>query len=135
MQYGAAIGSDSSAANLADVSQLSSCVIGPDWQSGNAIPTATCFFADPAQPLGSLVPCYCGDTPIASCVADGPAQPTAGCTPAIEIASHCSPASASCVTASGADPSTPLGDVFQLLNCERALCATECGFPPPPVDE
>jgi len=134
-QFEAALGAQSTPENQADVQRLLACVVGPDWQRGSAIPASSCFFADPSQPRGSLVPCYCGATPVATCLAAGPSDPTAGCTAAVEAASRCTPPSPVCVTSSGADPSVPLGDVFQLLNCERAACERECGFPPLIVEE
>jgi len=134
-QFDAALGADSTSENQADVALVLGCVLGADWQSGNAIPASSCFFADPVQPRGSLVPCYCGSTPLATCVATGPADRKLGCAPAIEVASHCSPVTPVCVTSSGSDPSLPLGDVLQLLNCERAACQSECGFPASLLDE
>jgi cysteine-rich repeat protein len=128
-QYANAIGSASSPTNLADVTQLFDCVIGPNWEAGGAIPQTSCFFADPAQPLGSLLPCYCGNTPQATCLATGPTNNQDACGLEVELASDCSPVSASCVTGSGSNPEVPLGDVLQLLNCERAACGTQCGFP------
>jgi hypothetical protein len=128
-QYANAIGSASSPTNLADVTQLFDCVIGPNWEAGGAIPQTSCFFADPAQPLGSLLPCYCGNTPQATCLATGPANNQDACGLEVELASDCSPVTASCVTGSGSNPEVPLGDVLQLLNCERAACTLPCGFP------
>jgi hypothetical protein len=52
----------------------------------------------------------------------------------IEAASRCNPITASCVTTNGSSPAFPLGDVTQLLNCERAACQVQCGFPDPIVD-
>lgn len=131
VQYGNALGVSSSSGNVAAVSQLFACVMGADWEGGAAIPPTSCFFADPAQPLGSLVPCYCGSTPLAECLASGPLDHDEGCGVEVEVASNCSPVSASCVTASGSNPNVPLGDALQLLNCERVACQAECGFPPP----
>jgi hypothetical protein len=130
-QYANAVGSASSAANLADVTQLFDCVIAANWEAGGPIPQTSCFFADPAQPLGSLVPCYCGNTPQATCLATGPANNQDACGLEVELASDCSPVTASCVTASGSNPEVPLGDALQLLNCERAACRLPCGFPAP----
>jgi hypothetical protein len=131
LQVGNAIGLASAAENLARVTQLFDCVIGPDWELGNAIPTTSCFFADPAQPLGSLLPCYCGSTPLAQCLATGPSDDAEACGAEVELASQCDPIVASCVTSSGSNPEVALGDALQLLNCERAACPAECGFPPP----
>jgi hypothetical protein len=133
-QYNNAIGTASSAANLADVTQLFDCVIGANWEAGGAIPQTSCFFADPAQPLGSLLPCYCGNTPQATCLATGPTNNQDACGLEVELASDCSPVTASCVTGSGSNPEVPLGDALQLLNCERAACGPECGFPTPPEE-
>lgn len=130
-QYNDAVGTSSDAANLADVTQLFDCVIGPNWEAGGAIPSTSCFFADASQPGGSLVPCYCGPTPVATCLATGPANNTQACGRQVEVASRCSPITASCVTGSGSNPAVPLGDALQLLNCERAACQSECGFPRP----
>lgn len=129
-QYAAAVGTTDAAA-LADVAQLFACVIGPGWQAGGSIPATSCFFSDPVQPLGSLVPCYCGNTPQATCLATGPLDPQEACGLEVEVASRCNPVSASCVTSSGSNPAVPLGAALQLLNCERAACATACGFPTP----
>jgi hypothetical protein len=131
LQVGNAIGLASTAENLARVTQLFDCVIGGDWELGNAIPTTSCFFADPAQPLGSLLPCYCGSTPVAQCLATGPSDDAEACGAEVEVASQCDPVVASCVTSSGSNPEVALGDALQLLNCERAACPAECGFPPP----
>jgi hypothetical protein len=131
LQVGNAIGLASSAENLARVTQLFDCVIGADWELGGAIPTSSCFFADPAQPLGSLLPCYCGSTPLAQCLGTGPIDDSEACGAEVEIASQCDPIVASCVTSSGSNPEVALGDALQLLNCERAACPAECGFPPP----
>jgi hypothetical protein len=128
-QYSDALGTTSSAANVAAVTQLFDCVIGSDWENGGAIPSTSCFFKDPGQPRGSLLPCYCGPTPQATCLATGPADHTQACGAPVEAASGCSPLTASCVTASGSNPAVPLGDALQLLNCERAACAAPCGFP------
>jgi hypothetical protein len=130
-QYNDALGTASTPANLADVTQLFDCIIGPNFEQGNAIPQTSCYFADPAQPLGSLVPCYCGNTPQATCLATGPANNADACGLEVELASDCAPVTAACVTASGSLPTTPLGDALQLLNCERAACQAQCGFPPP----
>jgi hypothetical protein len=129
-QFAAAVGT-TDAATLADISQLFACVIGPSWQGGGPIPATSCFFSDPVQPLGSLVPCYCGSTPQATCLATGPANSQEACGLEVEVSSRCNPLSASCVTSSGSNPAVPLGAALQLLNCERAACAAECGFPPP----
>jgi hypothetical protein len=83
------------------------------------------------QPLGSLVPCYCGNTPQATCLATGPSNNQDACGLEVERASRCSPVTASCVTSSGSNPAVPLGAALQLINCERAACTAECGFPPP----
>lgn len=131
LQAGNAIGLASSAENLARITQLFDCVIGDDWELGGAIPTTSCFFADPAQPLGSLLPCYCGSTPLPQCLATGPSDNTEACGAQVELASQCDPVVASCVTSSGSNPEVALGDALQLLNCERAACPVECGFPPP----
>jgi hypothetical protein len=131
VQFDNAIGAASGAENLADVTQLLDCVIGDDWELGNAIPNSSCFFADPAQPLGSLIPCYCGSTPLAQCLATGPLDHAEACGLEVEIASGCDPVVASCVTTSGSNPEVALGDTLQLLNCERAACPVDCGFPPP----
>jgi hypothetical protein len=131
LQAGNAIGLASTAENLARVTQLFDCVIGADWELGNAIPTTSCFFADPAQPLGSLLPCYCGSTPLPQCLGTGPIDDAEACGVEVEIASQCDPVVASCVTSSGSNPEVALGDALQLLNCERAACPAECGFPPP----
>src|SRR6185295_18966274 len=100
-QYNDAVGTSSDAANLADVTQLFDCVIASNWEAGGPIPSTSCFFADPAQPGGSLVPCYCGPTPVATCLATGPANNTQACGRQVEIASRCNPVTASCVTGSG----------------------------------
>jgi len=131
LQVGNAIGLASAAENLARITQLFDCVIGGDWELGNAIPSTSCFFADPAQPLGSLLPCYCGSTPLPQCLATGPVDDAEACGAEVEIASQCDPVVASCVTSSGSNPEVALGDALQLLNCERAACPAECGFPPP----
>jgi hypothetical protein len=131
LQVNHAIGLVSTAENLARVTQLFDCVIGEDWELGGAIPTSSCFFADPAQPLGSLLPCYCGSTPLAQCLATGPGDNSEACGAEVELASQCDPVVASCVTSSGSNPEVALGDALQLLNCERAACPVECGFPPP----
>lgn len=131
LQVGNAIGVVSAAENLARVTQLFDCVIGPDWELGHPIPSDSCFFADPAQPLGSLLPCYCGSTPLAECLATGPVDEAEACGAEVELASGCEPVVASCVTSSGSNPQVALGDALQLLNCERAACPVECGFPPP----
>ncbi|HKO95144.1 MAG TPA: hypothetical protein VJU61_28510, partial [Polyangiaceae bacterium] len=128
-QYDDALGTASSAANVASVTQLFDCVIGSNWEGGGPIPSTSCFFADPAQPRGSLLPCYCGPTPQATCLATGPADHNQACGAQVEAASGCSTLTASCVTASGSNPAVALGDALQLLNCERAACAQECGFP------
>jgi hypothetical protein len=130
-QYANAVGAASGSGNLADVSQLFECVIGAYWARGTPIPQTSCFFSDATQPAGSLLPCYCGSTPAATCLATGPANANEACAVQVELASHCSPVSASCVTASGSNPAVPLGDALQLLNCERAACQAECGFPAP----
>jgi hypothetical protein len=131
-QYANALGSASSTSNLANVTQLLDCVIGPNFEQGNAIPASSCFFSDPGQPRGSLLPCLCGNTPQAQCIGSGPANPSEACGTEVQIASLCpSPIAASCVNSAGSDPATPLGDTLQLLNCERAACETECGFPAP----
>jgi hypothetical protein len=116
---------------LANVTQLLECVIGEDWELGGGIPQTSCFFADAAQPLGSLVPCYCGSTPVAECLATGPVDDSEACGLEVEVASQCDPVVASCVTSAGSNPDVALGDALQLLNCERAACPAECGFPPP----
>ncbi len=131
VQYENALGVSSPSGNVAAVSGLFACVMGANWEGGAAIPPTSCFFADPAQPLGSLVPCYCGGTPLAECLASGPLDHDEGCGIEVEVASNCSPVSASCVTASGSNPAVPLGDALQLLNCERVACQAECGFPAP----
>jgi hypothetical protein len=131
VQFANALGADSSEENFAVVGQLLACVIGADWQTGGPIPTDSCFFADPTQPAGSMVPCYCGNTPTQACLASGPVDSSEACGREIELASGCSPVSASCVTSSGSSPAVPLGDVLQLFNCERVACTLECGFPPP----
>jgi len=128
-QYAEALGVSSTAANQAEVTQLFDCVIGPNWEAGGPIPSTSCFFAEPNQPRGSLIPCYCGNTPVSSCLASGPANNEEACGREIEDASDCNPVTASCVTQSGSNPGVPLGDVLQLLNCERAACEVECGFP------
>jgi len=134
-QYANALGSASSTSNLANVTQLLDCVIGTDFERGNAIPASSCFFADPAQPRGSLLPCLCGNTPQAQCIGSGPTNPSEACGTEVQIASLCpSPIAASCVNSAGSDPATPLGDTLQLLNCERAACETECGFPAAPEE-
>ena len=133
-QYANAVGSASDAQNLTDVTQLFDCVIGPTWEAGGAIPSTSCFFADPAQPAGSLVPCYCGNTAQATCLASGPTNNQDACGAEVEIASRCNPVTASCVTGSGSNPAVPLGDALQLLNCERAACQAQCGFPTPPEE-
>ena len=46
----------------------------------------------------------------------------------MSAASLCNPATSSCVLTSSSND-TPLGDTLQLLNCERAVCENECGFP------
>jgi len=131
LQFANAIGAESSVENLAAVDQLLSCVIGPDWAAGGAIPADSCFFADPNQPAGTLVPCYCGSTPTATCLAAGPVDNSEACGREVELASGCSPVNASCVTQSGSNPAVALGDTLQLLNCERVACQVECGFPAP----
>jgi hypothetical protein len=131
LQYANAIGADSSAENLALVDQLLSCVIGPDWAAGGAIPADSCFFAEPAQPAGTLIPCYCGSTPTATCLATGPVDNSDACGREVELASGCSTITASCVTSSGSNPAVALGDTLQLFNCERVACQAECGFPTP----
>jgi hypothetical protein len=135
-QYEAAIGTGSDAANLAAVTSLFDCVIGSNWEAGGPIPATSCFFKDPTQRLGSLLPCYCGATPQATCLATGPAAAdrAAACSAQVEAASLCNPITASCVTGSGSNPAVPLGDALQLLNCERAGCASECGFPAAPEE-
>lgn len=131
VQFANALGAASSAENLALVGQLLGCVVGADWQAGGGIPADSCFFSDPTQPAGSMVPCYCGSTPTAQCLATGPADSSEACGREIELASGCSPVTASCVTTSGSSPTVALGDVLQLFNCERVACTIECGFPPP----
>jgi len=128
-QYADALGSTSSAANVATVTQLFDCVIGSNWESGGPIPASSCFFKDPGQPRGSLLPCYCGATPQATCLGTGPADHNQACGVQVEAASGCTTLTASCVTGSGSNPAVPLGDALQLLNCERAACEAECGFP------
>src|SRR6185295_16147351 len=78
-QFEAALGADTTPENQADVALVLGCVLGADWQAGNAIAASSCFFSDPSQPRGSLVPCYCGSTPVATCVATGPVDATLGC--------------------------------------------------------
>jgi len=130
-QFANALGAASSDENFATVGQLLACVIGANWQEGGPIPADSCFFADPTQPSGSMVPCYCGNTPTAQCLATGPADGSEACAREIELASGCSPATASCVTVSGSSPAVALGDALQLFNCERVACTVECGFPAP----
>jgi hypothetical protein len=127
-QFENAFGSASSAQNLEAITLLFDCVIGPQWELGGSIPPTSCFFSDPSQPSGSLLPCYCGSTPQATCLANGPLDNQEACGLEIELASLCNPPLASCVTSSGSDPSTPLGDALQVLNCERAACRQACGF-------
>jgi hypothetical protein len=131
VQFANALGVDSNEENFAVVGQLLGCVVGADWQAGGAIPSDSCFFSDPTQPAGSMVPCYCGSTPTSQCLATGPVDSAQACGREIELASGCSPATASCVTISGSSPAVALGDVLQLFNCERVACTIECGFPPP----
>jgi hypothetical protein len=130
-QFANALGAASSEENFATVGHLLGCVIGADWQAGGPIPAGSCFFSDPTQPSGSMVPCYCGSTPTAQCLATGPANSTEACAAEIELASGCSPVTASCVTVSGSSPAVALGDALQLFNCERVACTVECGFPAP----
>jgi len=130
-QFANALGAQSSEQNFAVVGQLLACVIGSDWQAGGPIPADSCFFSDPTQPAGSMVPCYCGSTPTAQCLATGPADGAQACAHQIELASGCSPFTASCVTTSGSSPAVALGDALQLFNCERVACTVECGFPAP----
>ncbi|HKO94664.1 MAG TPA: hypothetical protein VJU61_26095, partial [Polyangiaceae bacterium] len=134
-QYSDALGATSSAENLAAITTLFDCVIGPNWEAGGPIPSTSCYFSNPAQPRGTLIPCYCGPTPEATCLASGPADHNQACGVQMENASGCNPATASCVTQSGSNPAVPLGDALQLLNCEKTACETECGFPPLPQDE
>jgi hypothetical protein len=43
--------------------------------------------------------------------------------------SGCNPAAFSCINAAASNPVTALGDVLQLVNCQRAACSEECGIP------
>jgi hypothetical protein len=53
----------------------------------------------------------------------------------MELASQCSPLTASCVTGQGSSPAVASGDALQMLNCAKAACETQCGFPPLPQDD
>jgi len=136
-QYNAALGTTSTASNTALVTQLLDCVVGPNWEAGGAIPSNSCYFANPLQPRGTLIPCYCGNTPEATCLASGPSNNQEACGLEMELASQCSPVTASCVTGPGSNPAVASGDVLQLLNCAKqaAACESQCGFPPVPPED
>jgi len=109
---------------------LLECVAGAGYVSGgDPIPGSSCFFSDPAQFRGSLLPCYCGSTPQAICITSGAANPSEVCGTEIITASGCNPAAFSCINAAASNPATALGDVLQLVNCQRAACSEECGIP------
>jgi len=134
-QYSDALGATSSAENTALVTALFDCVIGGAWETGIKIPSTSCYFANPQQPRGTLIPCYCGPTPEAACLATGPVDHTQACGIQMELASQCNPLTSSCVTQSGSNPAVALGDALQLLNCQKTACETECGFPPLPIED
>jgi len=134
-QFNDALGTTSSANNTALVTALFDCVIGQNWEAGIRIPATSCYFSNPNQPRGTLLPCYCGSTPEAQCLATGPVDHNQACGVQMEQASQCNPLTSSCVTQSGGNPAVALGDALQLLNCEKAACESECGFPPIPVED
>ncbi|MEY4550499.1 MAG: hypothetical protein RL685_6694 [Pseudomonadota bacterium] len=128
-QLNALIGSNVPADFTAQADALLSCVHGGSWSEGGAIPKSSCYFSDPPLPRGTLLRCYCGSTPDAVCPATGPSDPLTQCSPELVQAARCSTVTPACVTSSGSNPAAPLGQVLQLLNCEKTACEEECGFP------
>src|SRR5262249_24461909 len=61
------------------LTSLLACMQHGPGAPGDPLPPDSCYFADPAQPGGSLVPCYCGSTPQARCLVLGPLDQNEAC--------------------------------------------------------